>query len=122
MVTRNSQTGQIVEQLDDEIVWSTAGVERAVANGMLMVVVQPEKFSQLFTPGAAVVTIANAGMRLGPGTNYAQFSTIPSGSSGTILAQMNGLNGVLAKSTYWWYVNIGGVYGWLPQEVLSSTK
>jgi hypothetical protein len=32
---------------------------------------------------------------------------------------MNALNGVLAKSSYWWYVNINGTLGWLPESTLA---
>jgi uncharacterized protein YraI len=59
-------------------------------------------------------------MRLGPGTNYDNFSTIPIGTQGTILEQMNGLDGVLAKSSYWWYVDFEGVAGWVPEGVLAD--
>jgi hypothetical protein len=32
---------------------------------------------------------------------------------------MNGLNGVLAKSNYWWYVDFGTVTGWVPEGALA---
>ena len=57
-------------------------------------------------------------MRLGPGTNYDSFTTIPKSTVGSILEQMNGLEGVRAKSTYWWYVDFGGVTGWVPEGAL----
>jgi hypothetical protein len=31
---------------------------------------------------------------------------------------MNGLDGVQAKSAYWWYVNFTGVTGWVPEAAL----
>jgi hypothetical protein len=36
------------------------------------------------------------------------------------VAQMNGLDGVQAKSAYWWYVNFTGVTGWVPEDALSN--
>ena len=99
---------------------SPAGIERTVANGMLMVVVQPGEFSSVYMPGESVATIINTEMRLGPGTNYNVITTIPLGTYGRVQDQMNSLGGVLAKSTYWWYVDFGDVTGWVPQESLTN--
>jgi hypothetical protein len=119
LVGRNSQKGQSVP-IESDIIRSPAGIERAVANGMLMVLAQPAVYSTAFTPGGPVRTAYDTEMRLGPGMNYAAFTTIPNGTNGTIVAQMNHLDGVLAKSTYWWYVNFGGVIGWMPEWALVS--
>ena len=119
IVTRNSHMGQSVPSAVNEVIESTAGIERAVGNGMLMVIAQPGEFSSKYAVGNQVKTIKNIEMRLGPGANYASFTTIPSGKLGKILAQMNSLNGVLAKSTYWWYVDFGGgLIGWVPEGAL----
>jgi hypothetical protein len=107
-------------QTKSSVVNSPAGIERTVANGLLMVVVQPGEFSRAFRPGESVATLINTETRLGPGSNYAAFSTVPLGSYGRILDQINGLEGVLAKSTYWWYVDFGDVTGWVPQEALTK--
>ena len=101
------------------IISSSAGLERVVANGMLMVSVQPEEYSSTFISGDSVTTISATEMRLGPGTNYAAFTTIPAGTQGTIIDQMNDLNGVLAKSSYWWYVDMAGTSGWIPEVALA---
>lgn len=105
-------------QANSSVVDSPAGIERTVANGMLMVLVQPEMYSTTFTPGEMVDTVSDTEMRLGPGTNYASINSIPAGTQGFILTQMNGLQGVQAKSHYWWYMNIGEVNGWVPEEAL----
>ncbi len=121
MVTRNGNGQPLAIHKKFEIVTSPAGLERMVTNGMLMVVTQPEAYSAAFHPGEIAVTSGEAGLRLGPGTNYTVFSTVPAGSSVTILDQLNGLDGVLAKGSYWWYVNLGGVTGvsgWLPEQAL----
>ena len=109
IVTRDSQKGQSVSPTEADVIHSAAGIERAVANGMLMVIVQPEAFSSVYKPGDTVITTNEVELRLGPGTNHAGFMTIPAGTQGTISEQMNGLEGVLAKSTYWWYVDFGGI-------------
>ncbi len=120
LITHNSEKGVFVLPAEDEIVNSPAGVERAVANGMLMVIAQPGVYSAAFIPGDSVTASNDTEVRLGPGTNYASFATIPGGTPGSIVEQMNGLDGVLAKSTYWWYVNFGGVTGWVPEGALAK--
>jgi hypothetical protein len=119
MVRRDNQTGQSVPPEERDIISSAAGIERAVANGMLMVIVQPAAYSPVFSTGDSVSTTREAELRLGPGTNYASFTSIPAGTQGIIADQMNGLDGVQAKSTYWWYVSFGGVTGWVPEGALA---
>ena len=97
---------------------SPEGVERLVANGMLMVIAQPGVFSSVFSPGDSVTTLVDTDVRLGPGTNYASITVVSAGTHGNILEQMNGLDGVLAKSSYWWYTNFGGVTGWVAEGAL----
>lgn len=100
------------------------GTQRAVANGMMMVVVQPRLASTAFTVGQSLQTTANANLRLGPGTNYAVLTTIPASSEGTIVASSdkhNGLNmnGVFATGTYWWRVKFGAQTGWMSESLLT---
>ncbi len=117
----NNYTDELSDlQTKSSVVNSPAGIERTVANGMLMVVVQPGDFSHKFKPGELVATLFDTEMQLGPGTNYSSFTKIPIATYGRIMDQMNGLDGVLAKSTYWWYVHFGDVIGWVPQEALTS--
>ena len=95
-----------------------AKIERVVANGMLMVVVQPKEQSDRFQPGQTV-TIVDSGevnLRLGPGTNYAPLGVVSPGQQGTVLE--HSLNGVLAKGYYWWKIDFGGLVGWVNQESL----
>jgi hypothetical protein len=120
LVAKKSTSGQSVTPTESDIISSSTGIERAVANGMLMVIVQPGEFSTTFTTGDPVKTITDTAIRLGPGTNYASFSSIPTGTPGTITEQMNNLNGVKAKSTFWWYVKFGNVTGWVAEEALGS--
>ncbi len=107
-------------QTTSSVVNSPAGIERTVANGLLMVVVQPGEFSTAFKPGESVATLINTETRLGPGSNYTAFTTVPLGTYGRIMDQVNSLGGVLAKSTYWWYVDFGYITGWVPQEALTN--
>jgi hypothetical protein len=120
LVKRAVQAGQTAQTFQPSIVRSAAGIERAVANGMMMVVAQPGVYSTAYSPGEQVSARYNVGLRLGPGTNYAEFSTISGGTYGIITEQVNDLDGVLAKSSYWWYVNFEGMYGWVPEEALMS--
>jgi hypothetical protein len=92
--------------------------ERPVSNGMMMVNYQPKEQSQAFAPGISVATVGPAQVFLGPGTNYGVMETIPGGTSGTVVDDTNGLNGVKAKGTYWWKVTLPGVTGWVAEENL----
>jgi len=118
IIARNSYQDHASVSTGRNIITSAAGIERTVANGMLMVIVQPGVYSTAFKPGDQVTTKYDAEIRLGPGTNYDSFTIIPTGTPGNIMEQMNGLSGVLAKSTYWWYVDFGGVLGWVPEGAL----
>ncbi len=119
MVVKNSNGALAVTPRRPQIIRSAAGIERVVTNGMLMVIAQPQASSAAFNPGDSTTTTSAVELRLGPGTNYAGFSSVPGGSSVTVVDQMNGLEGVLAKGSYWWYVSVAGVTGWLPEEVLA---
>ncbi|GAB4577936.1 MAG: hypothetical protein Fur0022_06680 [Anaerolineales bacterium] len=97
------------------------GTERYVANGMMMVVVEPMTTSATFTPTQTVLTTLEANLRTGPGTNYPARDTIPAGTPGVVLAHLNNLNGVYATGFYWWYVDFGGdAVGWISESVLTA--
>ncbi len=99
-------------------------LQRLVANGMLMVVVEPKEQNPAppFVPGNSVITVSEAQVRLGPGTNYAIVETVPAATLGFVLDHANGLNGVKAMGSYWWKVllEVGNVdvVGWVPEEML----
>ena len=96
------------------------GLQRAVANGMLMVVVEPMQQSLTYIADNPVELIEATAIRLGPGTNYGVLTTAVSGSQGVILEHFNNLNGVLAKGSFWWKVSLDGIVGWVPEEALIS--
>lgn len=90
-------------------------LQRLVANGMLMVVVQPEQKSGLpYDLGDPVTTLGMVDVRLGPGTNYAVLTTLE--ADGTIMAPLNKMGGIFAKGFYWWKVDFGNIEGWVSQE------
>jgi hypothetical protein len=94
-------------------------IERAVANGMMMVVAQPIQLSTHFQEGDPVMIVAEGevNLRLGPGTNYGIITVLTPGSHGVILK--HALNGVLAKDMFWWKILSGDVAGWLSEEYLT---
>ena len=51
------------------------GSARPVCNGVMMVNVQPKVQTSTFTAGMSVTTTGSANVRLGPGTNYGNFSS-----------------------------------------------
>ncbi len=107
--------GLVVDQL-------TGTIEPLVANGILMVKVEPKEQSLQFSDGESVTLRANAEVRLGPGTNFAGLDSQPMGAVGTIQNPLNPVNGVLAKGAYWWKVNFGNVIGWLEESHLWGSQ
>jgi len=95
-------------------------VERAVANGLMMVNVLPKEISTRFRPGEAVQLedSSDINLRLGPGTNYAVLTTLPSGTPGVVAAHP--LNGVLAKGYSWWKIDFNGTIGWVNDGSLAG--
>jgi hypothetical protein len=99
-------------------------LQRLVANGMMMVVVEPKDLSSIFTVGDTIKTLTPVNVRLGPGTNYPSIETIPTGITGVVYGFDNGLNGVMAKGYFWWRVllEIDGrdVIGWVIEPALTT--
>jgi hypothetical protein len=96
------------------------GSERAVANSMMMIAVEPTVLSGRFQPGDMTVTVDDTKLRLGPGSNYYMLSRIPQGQVVAIVDDPAGVNGVLAKGTYWWKVSYRDVVGWVPDDALAN--
>jgi hypothetical protein len=95
-----------------------------VANGMMMVLVEPKTLSDpIFAVDDQIKTWFRVNVRLGPGTNYGVIETVDSDITGVILGNDNGLNGVWAKGYFWWRVllEIGDrdVIGWVIEPALS---
>jgi hypothetical protein len=99
-------------------------LQRLVANGMMMVVVEPKDLSPIFTENEVIKTISSVDVRLGPGTNYEVIETVDADISGIIYGKDNGLNGVWAKGYFWWHVllEIGerDVIGWVKEPTLTK--
>ena len=92
-------------------------LQRLVANGLMMVVVQPRELSSGYIPGDQVKASSTTDLRLGPGSNYAiTGSPVNSGDQGTILEHANGLNGVFATGTNWWKVDFNDTVGWINEN------
>jgi hypothetical protein len=94
-------------------------LQRLVANGLMMVAVQPRDLSPIFIPGELVKTLFNAEVRLGPGSNYPVLDTVDAGAQGSLLEHAHGLNGVWAKGSYWWKVDFDGTVGWVTETSLT---
>jgi hypothetical protein len=105
--------GEIVNHPSD-------GGERAVANGMMMVVVEPMEISDQFQVGDAVVAKHPSNLHLGPGDNYAAITSVPAGAVGVVQPHLNNLNGVLARGSYWWRVGFDGSTGWIQGDSLEA--
>lgn len=119
---QNSLQDQLILPLDEtyKTEWddATGAIEPLVGTGMLMVVSEPAIYSRMFVSAMTVATNRNSSLHLGPGNNYGFLTTIPQGASGVILPQAAGVNGVLAKGSYWWKVDFNGVTGWIREDNL----
>ena len=96
------------------------GTERAVANGLMMVSLQPKVSSTAFVAGQSVATTGSADFRLGPGTEYYAFTTLVGDASGTVLSHR--LNGILAKGFHRWNCSFGGASGWVAESLLTAVS
>ncbi len=96
--------------------------ERPVANGLMMVVVEARQLSSAFNPNESVRTTGTADIRLGPGTEYGLAGQVAAGTPGIIQPDLNNLNGVFAKGTYWWNVSFGSISGWVSERVVEHPQ
>jgi hypothetical protein len=101
---------------------ATGVIEPLVGTGMLMVVSEPAVYSNSYGAAMAVSTRMNSSLHLGPGNNYGFLATIPQATNGVILNPASGVNGVLAKGSYWWKVDFNGTVGWIREENLVGGK
>jgi hypothetical protein len=105
---------------------SAAGpqLQRLVANGMMMVVVEPKELSTIFTAKQPIKTRFSVYVRLGPGTNYAVIETVQGEVTGIIHDEDNGVNGVWAKGYHWWRVLLEkdgrDIVGWVFEPGLTT--
>jgi hypothetical protein len=93
-------------------------LQRMVANGMMMVVVEAPEYSQVYQTGDAIVTSRVVPLQLGPGSQYASLATVSEGTRGVVEDHLNGLSGVLAKGEHWWKVTFLGLTGWVPESAI----
>jgi hypothetical protein len=96
--------------------------ERVVGNTLMMASLQPRENSATYIPGDRVITLRAEELRLGPGSNYGSITALPANSEGVVLEHANGLNGVLAKGSYWWKLAFGEFTGWAPEEAIAPLE
>ena len=94
------------------------GTERPVANGLMMIVVEPPENSNRFKPSEAVVTSMETSLRLGPGDNFEVAALLPTGIVGQIVAHSDQTDGVLARGAHWWKVAFSESAGWVNEDAL----
>jgi hypothetical protein len=113
-LTRQDEAGQL-EVISAETS-PNSRLTRQVADGMLMVAVEPFTQTMTLTADDFVTTTMPTEVRLGPGTNYEVLEFIPENETGVVLP--HALNGVLAKDSNWWKVKFGALQGWVREETL----
>ncbi len=93
--------------------------QRSVANGLMMVSLQPKLQSSSFATSETVKTVTSSSVRLGPGTNYSALITLPAEQEGLVIE--HSLNGIYAQGKYWWKCKFDSTEGWIAEENLEST-
>lgn len=94
------------------------GQERRVANGYMMVNLQPAERSQTFSQNDTLSLSRDTEMRLGPGMNHGLVASLPQGTTATIQAHL--LNGILATGSHWWNARSGNQQGWISEEPVTA--
>jgi hypothetical protein len=96
------------------------GTEREVANGLMMIVVEPPENSTRFSPFQSVVVRTETVLRLGPGDNYDVAALLPDGIVGEIVHHSDATDGVLARDAHWWKVVFSETEGWVNEDDLRT--
>lgn len=103
-------------------VWGQAspdGVcQRPVVNGLAIVAAEPMIKSRALSTGQPALTKTLTPLRQGPGNNYGIFERLPAGTPLTIANPGNSLNGIYATGTFWWYVQLDELSGWVDERNL----
>lgn len=106
-----------------EGIWNESSllVEPLVANGLMMVAVEPSVRFNAFPAGSTAQVFTQTPLRLGPGNNYERLATIDPGEAGSVpvgvLETVNNMNGIFVHGFHWWKVSYGGQEGWAPLDV-----
>jgi hypothetical protein len=105
--------GRIVNQPSD-------GRERWVANGLMMVSVEPAHRSNRFDEGFGVTVQLPAEIRSGPGLAFPVVRGVTAGEQVRVVQTALGLRGVFSAGSYWWKVETGQGTGFLAEQSLVS--
>ncbi len=96
------------------------GQERGVANGLMMVAVEPALRSGRFAEGFDVTVQASGEVRTGPGLSFPVLQTTAPGETVRIARTASSLLGVFTDGSYWWKTEVAGELGFLPEQSLVS--
>ncbi len=94
------------------------GYERPVANGLLMMSIEPPARSSRFAEGFQVDVQIPGEVRLGPGTNQPIWGIAQPGEVVQIATTAPDLRGIFANGSFWWKVEVAGELGWIPEQSL----
>jgi hypothetical protein len=103
--------GQIVNQPSD-------GRERWVANGLMMVAVEPAHRSRRFDDGFGVAVQLPGEIRSGPGLSFPSLNAVTAGEEVRVTQTASGLRGIFSGGSYWWKVEAGAGTGYLAEQSL----
>lgn len=120
-VVNNDGGGSSIMWVDGEVKnVPSDGSPRAVANGLMMIQLQPKEVSTQLSPGQVVYVdspITSRDMRTGPGNHFHTVVSLVHNTPVTVLSHtLNGLRvqDVSGTPAYWWKVSTGGgQVGWM---------
>lgn len=96
------------------------GNPRPVANGWMMIVLEPAQRSQLFEEGFRTWLQQSTDLRIGPGTDYPTTHALPAGEEVVISDTLGDVQGFYARGSHWWRVSLDDDEGWIAQDTLLS--
>lgn len=95
-------------------------IERAVANGWMMITSLPDQRSIKYQETDSIVITQPEGspLTLGPGDNYSVIVDLAYGNTGVI--HEHPLNGIFARNAFWWKVKFGNLEGWICESDITA--
>lgn len=120
MVVNGRVVNHPLTDVEEENSSGVKEIERAVANGWMMVSTQPGERSSRFqiTNPISITAAQGLFLRLGPGDNFPHLTVLSAQSEGIILDHP--LNGILARGVHWWYARFGDFQGWVAESEIVS--
>jgi hypothetical protein len=94
------------------------GHERGVANGLMMMAIEPAANSHRFGSRYTVQSPSGGPLLTGPDPRFPALANVEPGETFQILPTAAGLSGVFDDGSFWWKVDHQGTQGWVQEQML----